>query len=326
MIHMRLPEELLAAIQREIERTDQRGLVRASAELTRHYKAANFSSPAIKTDLHRAAYLLVRLPATYAASARVFAEIRRLAPQAGIASMLDLGAGPGTAIFAAAQIFPDLRSVQLVESSRDWLHLGRRLAADSSYTALARAQWMQHDLRAEFEVPPHDLVVISYALGELSETARQNLISRAWKWTSEFLVVIEPGTTRGFTAILAARSALISDGAHILAPCPHHDACPMAGTRDWCHFAERVERTSQHRRLKGAALGYEDEKFSYIIASRQAIQPASARIVRHPKKLGGHVQLTLCSKSGIETRTVARSAKEAYRQARKAEWGDAWEE
>ena len=323
---MRLPEELLAAIQREIERTDQRGLVQASKDLTRHYQAADFSAPAIKTALHRAAYLLVRVPATYAASARVFAEIRRLAPQAGIASMLDLGAGPGTAIFAAAQIFPDLRRVQLVESSRDWLQLGKRLAADSSSSVLTQAQWKQHDLRAEFEFPPHDLVVISYALGELPETARQTLVSRAWKWTSKFLVIIEPGTTRGFGAILAARSTLIADGAHILAPCPHRDPCPMAGTSDWCHFAERVERTSQHRRLKAAALGYEDEKFSYIVASRQAIQPATTRIVRHPKKLRGHVQLTLCSKSGIETRTVARSSKEVYKQARKAEWGDAWDE
>src|SRR5262249_16486448 len=147
---------------------------------------------------------------------------------------------------------------------------------------------MQQDLRADVAFPPHDLVVLSYSLGELPHAAAEVLVRRAWRSTSHFMVVIEPGTPRGFATVHAARSLLIADGAYIVAPCPHRDACPMAGTRDWCHFAQRVERTTQHRRLKSGALGYEDEKFSYVIAARHDVRPAAARIVRHPKKLGGH--------------------------------------
>jgi ribosomal protein RSM22 (predicted rRNA methylase) len=334
---MRLPEELLEAIQHEFEtaRATQGDLARASADLTRRYRAgaefagAKFKAPlagAITSNLHRAAYLATRMPATYAACAHVFAEISRLAPHAEITSVLDLGAGPGTAVFAAAQIFPALRHAQLVESSGDWIGVGKSLMAGCRQFALQQARWIQHDLRTEFEVPAHDLAVISYALGELPQTSRQALVKRAWNWASQFVAVIEPGTTRGFAAICEARADLIAQGGNILAPCPHHDACPMAGTRDWCHFAERLERTPEHRRLKHGALGYEDEKFSYVVASRQNIQQVSARIVRHPKKLDGHVQLSLCSKNGLQTRTVARSAKENYRLARKASWGDAWEE
>ena len=99
----------------------------------------------------------------------------------------------------------------------------------------------------------------------------------------------------------------------------------MAGTRDWCHFAQRLERTSAHRQAKTASLAYEDEKFSYLVAARTTVAPVSARIVRHPRKHSGHVQLTLCTRDpGIQTRTVARSDGPAYKLARQAEWGEGW--
>ena len=101
----------------------------------------------------------------------------------------------------------------------------------------------------------------------------------------------------------------------------------MAGTRDWCHFAQRLERTSAHRQAKTASLAYEDEKFSYLVACRATVAPAVSRIVRHPRKHGGHVQLTLCTRDGgLQALTVARSEGPAYKLARQAEWGDAWPE
>ena len=49
--------------------------------------------------------------------------------------------------------------------------------------------------------------------------------------------------------------------------------------------------------------------------------------MRHPGKHSGHVQLVLCTAEGkIENRTVTRSSKDAYKRARKAEWGDVWTE
>ena len=98
----------------------------------------------------------------------------------------------------------------------------------------------------------------------------------------------------------------------------------MAAAGDWCHFAQRLERTSIHRRIKSGALGHEDEKFSYVVFSREPFAAAAARIVRHPQKRGGHVQLTLCTPEGLRDRTIGKSRKEAYRRARKAAWGDPW--
>src|SRR5438270_4999399 len=128
---MRLSAELQDAIQRETEKVDHRKLAQATAQLTEHYKAADFSTPAVATEAHRAAYLAVRLPATYAAPRRVFAEIKLRAPQDEIASLLDLGTGPGTALFAATEAFPHLQQATLIESDAGWLAVGKRLAAQS---------------------------------------------------------------------------------------------------------------------------------------------------------------------------------------------------
>jgi len=322
---MRLPEELLAAIQREIQSVKPNELARASAQLTRLYKVADFSTPAITNRAQRAAYLATRLPATYAANVSVFSEIRRLAPAVQVESLLDLGGGPGTALFAASEVFPVLRKATVVESDAAWLEMGRKLGLQSSHAAVQSAHRVSHDLRLAFDYATHDLVLLSYALGELPRAAGQTTLCRAWECAGKLLVIIEPGTMRGFAAVVAARDALIGAGAQLLAPCPHHDACPMVGTRDWCHFAQRLERSSQHRRIKGGSLGFEDEKFSYVVVCREGVSMAASRIVRHPQKHSGHVQLTLCTQQGIEARTITRSDRERYKLARQAEWGQAWE-
>ena len=322
---MRLSAELQDAIQRETGKVDHRKLAQTTAQLTEHYQAADFSTPAVASEARRAAYLAVRMPATYAAISRVFAEIKLRAPQEEIASLLDLGAGPGTALFAAAEEFPQLRQATLLESDANWIAVGKRLAEQSEFPIVQQAQWLRQDLRSGLACEKHDLVVISYTLGELPQAAAEAVLNKAWKCAGKFLVLIEPGTRRGFAAINAARSALLANAAAILAPCPHHFTCPMAAAGDWCHFSQRVERTSQHRQLKGGALGYEDEKFSYLVAAKNNSPSNGSRIVRHPGKHSGHVQLALCTAAGqIENRTITRSSKEAYKRARKAEWGDSW--
>lgn len=317
---MRLPNELQSAIQQEVEKVDRARLVQAAAELTERYTAGQFSSPAIQTEAHRAAYLAVRFPATYAANLHVFSEIRGLAPNASISSVLDLGAGPGTALHAAAQIFPSIQQATLVESDAALISLGKRLGRMA-----ADVRWLQQDIRSGVPAEPHDLVVISYALGELPQASTERLVMQAWAAARQFLVVMEPGTVRGFGFVHAARTLLIGAGARLLAPCPHVLHCPIAAAGDWCHFAQRVERTSLHRQLKGGALGYEDEKFSYVVGCQEEFPTPVGRIVRHPQKFSGHVKLLLCTAQGLEKRTVTKSQKERYRAARKAAWGDAWD-
>jgi ribosomal protein RSM22 (predicted rRNA methylase) len=320
---MQLPEELRAAIEIETEAIPHRDLALAVAELTSSYKQGSAGGQAINSAAKLGAYIQVRMPATFAANWRVLQEIASLTPEWQPSSVLDLGAGPGTAMWAAAEVIPSIENFTLVERDRKILEAARRLAQSSRSQAIQSAVWLSSDL-AENVADEADLVVISYVLGELAPQQRRSVIEFAWSRARQMLVVVAPGTPGDFRTILDVRSQLLELGAHLLAPCPHEVACPMEDGSDWCHFSQRLERTSDHRRLKSGALGYEDEKFSYVVASRAAPARAVARILRHPQKHSGHVQLRLCTGSGLVQLTVTKSQKESYRRARKAEWGDLW--
>ncbi len=87
----------------------------------------------------------------------------------------------------------------------------------------------------------------------------------------------------------------------------------------------RLDRPALHRRLKGGRLGHEDEKFSYVLASRAPVTPASGRVLRHPVTRKGLVQLEVCDSAGSAGRVVVTKRDPiAYRAARDASWGDPW--
>ena len=318
---MRLPEALRAASDEEVAGIARADLFRAAADMSQRYRSGTFSG--LTTASERAAYLLTRLPATYAANAVVFREFAARV-SGPFDSMLDLGSGPGTSMWAAAEAIPQLGRFSNLEREATFISTGKRLATRSQSNAVRNASWMSAELRGGMQGSHHDLVTMSYSLGELPDP--MSAIRSAWSLANVALIVIEPGTPAGFAQILRARDLLISLCANIAAPCPHHGACPLAARHDWCHFSVRLERTSEHRQLKGGELGYEDEKFSYLIATKAAARPAESRIVRHPLKHPGHVKLTLCTPNDLQQRTVTKSDRPLYRIARKAEWGDEWRE
>jgi ribosomal protein RSM22 (predicted rRNA methylase) len=167
---------------------------------------------------------------------------------------------------------------------------------------------------------PADLVVVSYVLGEL----REPVAARLWAETADTIAFVEPGTPAGYRRVLDVRDAVLAAGGFTVAPCPHDLPCPLRAD-DWCHFAARLPRSRLHRRAKGADLGWEDEKLSYAVLSREPVAKAPARIIRHPQPRSGHVNLVTCEPDGIHQRTISRKQGALYKRARDAAWGDAIE-
>ena len=163
---------------------------------------------------------------------------------------------------------------------------------------------------------------MAYVIGELEDPLP--IIERAFA-ACQILVLIEPGTPMGFERIRAARERLIALGGFILAPCNSCGPCPMKSP-DWCHFAARISRTKEHKRAKGASLGYEDEKFSYLIVGTLPHAGSDARILSRPMALKGHVKLKLCTGHGIEERAVTKKEGPLYKRARKLKWGELFPE
>jgi ribosomal protein RSM22 (predicted rRNA methylase) len=321
---MRIPAALNRAIDAEAAQHDRKLLTRAVEDMSFRYRSrAKDTGVFVSTPLHRAAYVITRLPATFAAVAAVFHETKNRMPDFAPVDLLDLGAGPGTATWAATSIFPSLQRATLVEQDPEFIATGRHMLKSAGGNPPAHMEWVRGDLR-KADLEPHDLVVISYALGELSEREATALVSKA-VGAGKVLAVIEPGTPLGCGVVHTARAEMLAAKAHIVAPCSQEGSCPMLARKDdWCHFAQRLERTSLHRNLKSGELGYEDEKFSYMVAAKEDAVKAPTRIIRHPLVGKGHIKLELCTPAGIVTETVTRSDKEKFRLARRAKWGDAW--
>ncbi|MFF1819532.1 small ribosomal subunit Rsm22 family protein [Kribbella sp. NPDC058245] len=128
---------------------------------------------------------------------------------------------------------------------------------------------------------------------------------------------------RGYRHIVEARDQLIGLGFTIAAPCPHQLRCPLVDP-DWCHFAVRLPRTELHRRLKAGTRNYEDEKFSYLVATTRPARPAAARVLTPPVRPKNQVLLTLCTSTAERVRAQIPKSSPEYALARTAEQGGAW--
>jgi ribosomal protein RSM22 (predicted rRNA methylase) len=275
-------------------------------------------APGLDGELLSAAYLAVRFPATLAVNQLVARHVQQALRQRSGGefhpeSLLDLGAGTGAALLAATGAWPELSLLTALEPLGAFREIGRQL--------VPQAMWRSAGFDSAGPLTPHDVVWASYSLGEASSW--QPVLAKAWVATRQLLVVVEPGTPRGFELVRAVRNWLIGEGADVLAPCPSNGSCPVVAD-DWCHFSARLNRTALHRRLKGAELGYEDEKFSWVAAWRGALRPGPPRILRHPRIDPGCIGLDLCQAPDRLARKITRGDKSAFKLARKAGWGEVW--
>lgn len=285
----------------------------------RYRQGGAASAPILASPTDVLAYALYRMPATLAACSNMFRQSAFRLPDIG--SVTDLGGGTGAAAWAAQGEWPDAR-ITVLDQVGEALTLGRKLRV-AQVGSVDFARW-----QAGSPVPAADLVTVSYVLSELEDAAQADLMHAALGAAKRAVAIVEPGTPSGHQRILAARQLLLDAGWQIVAPCPHQSGCPVRQP-DWCHFSARVERSSVHRQLKGGELGHEDEKFSYVVAVRPGMAESdtdAARVLRHPVKRKGLVELQLCRPDGSAGRElVTKRLGASYKQARDVRWGDEWE-
>jgi ribosomal protein RSM22 (predicted rRNA methylase) len=300
-----------------------RGALGASVErlIARYREGGAAEAPILANATDVLAYAIYRMPATLAACRNMLQHSAFRLPD--ISTVADLGGGTGAAAWAALEQWPSAQVTVLDQVERA-LALGRRLRGGES-GRVSFGRWQAG------AVPPEaDLVTVSYVLSELDAAAQAALVAVAIGAARRAVAIIEPGTPSGHRRVLAARDQLLAAGWQVVAPCPHQLDCPVREP-DWCHFSARVERSAIHRQLKGGELGYEDEKFSYVVAvpggdaRSEDMEPEGARILRHPVKRKGLVELQLCRPDGSAGRQVVTKRQgAAYKKARDVRWGDAW--
>ncbi|MEH2474886.1 ribosomal protein RSM22 (predicted rRNA methylase) [Nitrobacteraceae bacterium AZCC 2161] len=315
-----LPAELTAALNAKLHGLSRTDAAQRSAAISQTYRDGG-GSTTIKTEADALAYALARMPATYAAVTASLNALQEVRPDFAPATLLDCGAGPGTASWACAEAFASIHKFTLLDSNAALRTLALHLADDST-----RIKAMRYDLgdaAAKLaEAPSSDLVIASYVINELNDAARKTLVALMWAKTNDTLLIVEPGTPAGYQRILDARTTLIADGAHVIAPCPHDAACPLEKP-DWCHFTQRLQRSKVHKQLKSAELPYEDEKFIYMALSRAPVMRRPSRVLAQPVTTKVAVTAKLCTNEGVIAAIAPRRDKAAYARYRKFDWGDA---
>ena len=321
-----MPASLRDCINDALAGTTAAALTRDVERLIDTYRSGNTPvSPILASADDVLAYSAYRMPATYAVAGATLRQLQFGVPDLQPRTLLDVGAGTGAASWAAADIWPTLTGVTLLEQSTAAIAIGQRVMRTSYSVVLQGAEWRQWRLSTiEADAEKADVATAAYVLGELTEQQQAALVTLLMT-AAPTVVVIEPGTPAGYARIIRARTALIDGGFTIVAPCPHEFTCPMLERGDWCHFAERLDRSRIHRSVKAGELSYEDEKYSYVAATRGPVHRPASRILRHPQLRKGLVSLELCTESGAAAEElISKSQGALYKAARNARWGDPW--
>jgi ribosomal protein RSM22 (predicted rRNA methylase) len=317
---MELPAALRSAVDQMLSGEPLEKLAKASAILSDRYRReVRDGRFHIYDGLAAKAYLATRLPATFAAVRAALGMVEEVAPDFAPTSLIDLGCGPGTALWAAADTWASLGTAEMVEASGAIRSVGEKLSRSSQVTS----HWQAGDVTANIPtLPPADLVTLAYVLDELPPSTIASVTQKLWSLTKGILVIIEPGTPAGWQRILVARETLRAAGAHLVAPCAHSENCPIVAP-DWCHFSRRVARSRVHRLAKGAEVPWEDEKYIFIAASREPVERSGSRILVPPRVNGGVGRVKLCRPDGSAAeRTISKRDGDAFKALRRADWGD----
>eukprot|EP00210_Caulerpa_lentillifera_P002881 g2751.t1 len=238
-------------------------------------------------EITTAAFAATRFPGCFASCIRIFHELKTRLPEFHPRRILDFGAGLGTAIWAAEEVWTDsVHQVLAVEPSMSMVVLGNQIhhARKRSLKTTSLIKWVP-SLSVNYAQGKHrrqkfNLVVASYVLSELeAEQERRRIVRQLWESCGDLLVLIERGTPFGASTIQEARTLVLDYetkkrrkqelsllnsgcgvdelskkvagvGVHVVAPCPHDGVCPMEGTKSWCHFAQRFQTTRAQRVTK----------------------------------------------------------------------------
>tara|TARA_B100001248_G_scaffold262728_1_gene261738 strand:- start:10328 stop:11329 length:1002 start_codon:yes stop_codon:yes gene_type:complete len=197
--------------------------------------------------------------------------------------IVELGSGLGAFSAAFSQFAEaDFHFVERAEVARD---LHKSLSGE-------RAHWSA-ELRQDH---------LSGALLALTFSHTENIAIQRWLPHCEHVLVVDPATKEDFGHLSHLRQKLIDSGFEILAPCTHHQTCPMAESKkDWCHFSARYS-VPQKLRLMEQYLPWQHHEpaFSFVLASKtykRKVPKGYGRLIGNPLKEKGKFRQLYCNGS-----------------------------
>ena len=244
-----------------------------------------------------------------------------------VRSIVDFGGGPGTFFYATEEL--EIDSYINIERSSAFLKVFQAVASSYSQNIAHKVnlQSSSVDYLSSPFVSKADLAVFSYTL---CENANFDKVLMNLNDDIHRIFIIEPGTPHGFNTILKARKILEEKGYFTVAPCTASvDSCPFeAVSDDWCHFIKRVNRSRIQKFLKNGQKSYEDEKYMYLLVSRDGSDHSfdksafKKRIIAKPRIEKHKIQVKICDDKNPQKEIIKKNQLEEYRLAKKSQRGD----
>ncbi len=238
--------------------------------------------------------------------------------------VLDLGAGPGTALLGMLAFFAQrAQRPALTCVAVDRVSENLRIAEDlfNSYRSNKKLNASLKTLRADIESSEllnedtFDLIIFSNVLNELWPFDEDRITRRIGLVETVIglnlapdgsCIIIEPALRETSRELLEIRDGLAEKGYFIFSPCLASTRCPaFQNPKDWCHEDipwEPPALVKEIDRLTG--LRKDSLKFSYLVLRKDSrslsdmFGPDSFRVVSEPLVTKGKMEFFLCGLQG----------------------------
>lgn len=238
--------------------------------------------------------------------------------------VLDLGAGPGTAVLGIREFFrqrgnrPYLEFTavdQVGENLKEAETLFREAGGGTDSRAVLTTVRSGIEAIAERSGGPFDIIVLSNVLNEmfLRETDRirrrtelvRNIMVRLLAANGS-CIIIEPALQETSRELLMVRDDIVEGGMRVYSPCLIQGHCPaLVNPKDWCHEDRHWDPPEVVRELDEATgLRKDSLKFSYVVLRRDGLTLADVygentyRVVSEPLASKGKLEFYFCGKEG----------------------------
>lgn len=270
------------------------------------------------------AYLGLRAAATYSQIWGAVDAVCEIIPSWQPTTLLDLGCGAGSGIWALADLLPSLTHATAVDQSADFLQLGQKIlnAAQEPLTVT----WQQANIRQSTQqgTATYDVVLLANVLNELNERQRAELVAAAFQRCNALLLIIEPGTPVGSGIVQQVAKQLTPTGTLLAPYLGNHFV-----QEEWLHFPQRFTRPDFVRRLRQEmrdsslmASDWEEAKYSYVAIGKLPPEVTPwARVIGPPQLMKGYIEVPLLTATSRLQAKVFKRDKQPYVYAKKLRWG-----
>lgn len=327
-----LPSNISESVSRILLRSDARTLSVLAKQLhDRYMQGENPLEPHIQKPSDCIAYLGLRFPATYAQIASALTHIQERIPGFQPKSVLELGCGPGTGIWAAKSIWSSIASAtgldqeQLFLTLAEEIHYDSKMNLDTKWIKSSILKWITTEDKTTY-----DLIIIANVFNELTDEERDRIMEKISAHSSGIVVLIEPGTTVG-NAIVQKVAQTISTTQHLIAPYINNTF--VTSDEYWIHFSQRLQRPEFQRRIRQSmrdsalmASDWEDAKYAFVAWGNI---PDEKKIwgvcIGKIEKLKGFLLVPVLTAESIVKARVLKRNNAVYNFAKNIRWGETLE-